>query len=148
MNNRVFKEFSDFILSGQELLCLEKALYTLLDEYKSDRISQSGGRFHLNYNEIIDQCFTKLRLHENYLKNSNFFVIAIPEHDPDPILELLGEDVEKVQDSTRKRAQREMEREKKRKKSRSKQPKAMADPPSNQASDKAESKQEKTAASA
>lgn len=110
MNNRVYKEFTDFVLSGPELLCMERALYSLLDLYKDDRINNNGSRFSLNYDEIIDGCFTKLRLHENYLKNSNFFVIAIPKHDPDPILEMLGDDVSKVQESADRRAMKDAEK--------------------------------------
>lgn len=92
MNHRVTKELDDFMISGQELLCMEKALYSLLDRYKDDRINRGSKEFPQEYKKTIDGCFEKLRLHENYDRNRNFFQVSVPKLEPDPVEEILGED--------------------------------------------------------
>ena len=97
MNNRVIKDFEQFIYQGQNLLCVEKALYALLDKFKDDRIRNNGSTFPQDYHKVIQECFDVLRLHENYLKNKDFFIITVPRHDPDPVKEVLGETKSKRQ---------------------------------------------------
>ena len=91
MNHRVKKNLDDFILTEQELLCTEKALYALLDQFKNDRINNGNKRFPMDYFKIIDQCLAKIKLHENFVNNRNFFEIEMPYLDPDPVEEILGE---------------------------------------------------------
>ena len=97
MNNRVIKDFENFVFSGQKLLCVEKALYALLDKYKDDRIHNNGELFPKDYHKVVTECFEVIKLHENYLKNKDFFIITVPRHDPDPVKEVLGENKTKRQ---------------------------------------------------
>ncbi len=79
MNARIWKEFSEFVFSGNEILCLERALSTLLTKYKDDSIV-SQNEFEKNFKPVIDKCLAKLKLHENYQRNTVLYRIDIPEY--------------------------------------------------------------------
>ncbi len=80
MNSKVEKQFEEFIFSGKQMLILEKALFSLLDKYKDQLI-----RGHLTMEEgtdlIIHECLEKIKLHENFRKNSKYFQIMFKKYE-------------------------------------------------------------------
>lgn len=72
MNNRIRKEATEFFLNGEQIFCLEKALYALVDKYKKDRITGKNN-YDKKFETIVASCFESLRLHENYHKNKEVF---------------------------------------------------------------------------
>ena len=72
MNNRIRKEVSELFLNGEQIFCMEKALYALTDKFKHDRINGKN-TFVSNYDKIIHSCFEILKQHENLHKNREVY---------------------------------------------------------------------------
>lgn len=80
MNSRVEKDFEEFLFEGEELLTIEKALFTLLDKYKEQLIR---GRLNMkeDTDKTINKCLEKLKQHENFMKNKKYFDIKVKKYD-------------------------------------------------------------------
>lgn len=90
MNHRVEVRFDDFVVSEAEQIVFEKALYTLLDKFKQDRLDTYCANMPFDFPKQINACFAKLTQHDNYRKNPRFFSIDVPEIEYDAEYELLG----------------------------------------------------------
>lgn len=80
MNSLIEKDFEDFIFEDDELLVIEKALFSFLDKYKDERIRRQL-RMKEGTDDIIKSCIDKVKLHENFRKNSKFFEVKIKNYD-------------------------------------------------------------------
>lgn len=80
MNSRIEKEFENFVFEGEELLIVEKALFSLLDRYK-DQLIRSRLSMEEGTDKIIYRCLEIVKLHSNFRKNKKFFTINIQQYD-------------------------------------------------------------------
>ena len=70
------KKIEDFLFNDLEILYIEKALYALIDKIKEERLDKKFDvKEETKISKTIDQCFSKLKLHKNFLIRKDLYII-------------------------------------------------------------------------
>ncbi|MDH5680523.1 MAG: hypothetical protein OEZ36_02980 [Spirochaetota bacterium] len=79
------KKMEDFLFTENEIHYVEKALYALVDKLKEERLDfRFDSKDEKMISKTMDNCFSKLKLHKNFLIRNDLYEIELSKDNSEP----------------------------------------------------------------